>query len=204
MIAEMEPKHVKQVATLHCRALPEDLLPSLGRGFLERVLYKGSLDNEFGKTFVFLEGETIGGFITIASDNRRFLRRVMRANIHWIAWYGLTKAVLNPTRLKESWEALMNSLLHQEYADLPEIVVIAVGEELRQRGVAGELIEAAMGYLMAKGLSRCRTKTLRQNLAALIMYEKAGFSASHSERRGEKEYVVLERRISSGDGQVSS
>jgi len=200
MIAEMNPGHIKQVAALHCQALPSDFLPSLGSGFLERVLYKSSLHSEYGKTFVFLEGETVGGFITIALDNRQFLKGVLRANIHWIAWYGLTKALWNLTRLKEAWDALLNLVGSRENVAFPEIVVVAVGKDFRQRGVAGELIETAMEYLMAKGLSRCRTKTLSQNLAALSMYESAGFSRSHLERRGKKEYTVLERELSSGDG----
>jgi len=199
MIVEMEPKHIKQVAALHCQALPDDFLPSLGSGFLERVLYKSSLRSEYGKTFIFLDGETVGGFITIASDNRQFLKRVLIANTHWIAWYGLTKALRNVTRLKEAWDALLNSLSSRADAALPEIVVIAVAEDFRERGVAAELIETAMEYLSAKNVDRCRTKTLSQNLAALSMYERAGFSKSHFERRGKKEYTVLERKLSSTD-----
>ena len=200
MITQMEPRHIKQVAALHYDALPNDFLPSLGYNFLERVMYKSALHSDYCKTFVFMEGVTVGGFITIAMDNTQFFKHILRTNLHWIFWYGLTKALWNFGRLKEAWDALVNAKGGNKGTALPEIFVIAVGRDFRRKGIGSKLIEIAMEYLSARGLDRCQVKTLCQNLAALAMYEMAGFSRCRIERRAQKEYIVLERKLYTSDG----
>jgi len=56
-----------------------------------------------------------------------------------------------------------------------ELACLAIAEESRGRGIGRALVDAAIGVLRTAGVDRAWVVTTNENLAALALYQKAGF-----------------------------
>jgi ribosomal protein S18 acetylase RimI-like enzyme len=71
--------------------------------------------------------------------------------------------------------AFLHSAVSPTRSANARILSIAVAPEARGQGVAGQLIEAAMGYFQSQQVTRVRLEVRPGNLPALRVYEKWGF-----------------------------
>ena len=191
-IQPARPGWAGELARIHHQALPDDFLPSLGRDFLERVYYPAALRSPHAATLAALdEAGRPAGFVTVAHDSAAFTRDVVGGRAGVLARYAVRAALRDPRHLLTSarvaWAALASP------ADpLPgEIVFIAVDARLRGRGTGKALVRAALGYLLTRGVGRCRTKTLAANHGVIGMYRSLGWEVRNRLRQIGREYVVL-------------
>lgn len=59
--------------------------------------------------------------------------------------------------------------------DLAEIRQVCVDEEYRKKGIAGKLLQAALGLLKKKNMRKVAARTKADNADAIRLFEKAGF-----------------------------
>lgn len=72
--------------------------------------------------------------------------------------------------------AFLHSAIAPTKAANARILSVAVAPEARGRGVASQLIGAAMDYFRAQEVTRVRLEVRPDNLAAICVYEKWGFT----------------------------
>lgn len=75
-------------------------------------------------------------------------------------------------------KAPLGMILARTVADESEILTLAVIPAARRRGAGLALVEAAAGLAAAQGADWMFLEVARDNLAALALYEGAGFSAA--------------------------
>lgn len=182
---------VHDLALIHHRSLPDDFLPSLGQDFLEKVYYPAAINTDYAKTFVGECNDIICGFITVASHNGSFLRKVLINRLFSFLRYAVRATFLSRSFLFESIQVLWSVFFSKPDEVDSEIVFIAVRDEFRHQGLGTILIRSAMEYLREKRIRQCRTKTLAENAHVIDMYKKLGWSVRNEFRLINRDYVII-------------
>jgi GNAT superfamily N-acetyltransferase len=155
-----------QIAALHAEALPGDILPALGRGFLAR--YYATV---LGADSQIVIGATCSagliGFCQL-SFSPMSVRAVMKSDP--LALLPIAKLALVHTKMLVDGIAMT---LHRpkEVMALPEISFIVVRSGHRGRGIGKRMVQVANGMAASRGCPRVFTKT--SNKVARAMYETA-------------------------------
>ena len=190
-IDQATARDVPALAALHAAALPNDFLPSLGVGFLERIYYPATFESPHGAHLVARVGQQAIGFVTIAHKTSAFTGDVLRGHLLQLARCALAAASRRPAHLLQSAEVLWSVVTARPDPIEGEIVLIAVSAEARGRGVGKALVSAALEYLRRHSVARCRTKTLAANRAVIAMYEDLGWHVRDRFRLIGREYVTI-------------
>ena len=194
-ISLMERDQAAQVAGIHERVLHDSIYTQLGRAFLE-YYYTRLLDNPDFLCHVYtIDGKVTGFLASTSAASHVFLRQIVRDPVRLIRTIG--KAVVrDPAKL-----VILASAAKFLLADRPRFPVTADGEvlslavlpeyratELRADGgvrptefferhrafVAGELFDAAVSALAARGVRDIKVMTGSNNRASNRFYEKVG------------------------------
>jgi ribosomal protein S18 acetylase RimI-like enzyme len=186
------PEWVPELARIHAESLPDDFLPSLGRGFLERVYYPAALASAHAATLVAVDdaGRPLG-FVTAAHDSAAFSRDVVAGRAATLAAYALRAALRDPLHLRRSAAVAWTALFGRPDPLPGEIVFIAVDARTRGGGVGKRLVAAAAEHVRARGLRAFRTKTLAANAGVIGMYASLGWRVRDRFRLIGREYVTL-------------
>ena len=180
-----------ELAALHSAALPDDFLPSLGAGFLERVYYPATLESPHGVHLVARAGQQAIGFVTIAHKTSAFSGQMLRGHLLQLARCALAAAARRPAHLLLSAEVLWSVIMAPPEPIEGEIVLIAVSAGARGRGVGKALVREALDYLRRHGVSQCRTKTLAANASVIAMYNGLGWHVRDRFRLIGRDYVTM-------------
>tara|TARA_R110000850_G_scaffold125586_12_gene244054 strand:- start:3305 stop:3931 length:627 start_codon:yes stop_codon:yes gene_type:complete len=175
VIKQAAPSDAADLAHIHVACLPEDFLPSLGAGFMEKQYYPAALASTNALTFMAMDGERPVGFVTVASDSYAFSRDAMRGRIAALARHAILRALRQPSHLLLSAQVLLAATKPRTHEFSGEIVFIGVIPGIRRQGVGRRLIAAAMAFLQNIPVRRCRTKTLARNLNVIGLYQSLGW-----------------------------
>ena len=160
------------VAELHSARLSAGFLATLGRRFLRR-LYGRMTRSPHAFLLVTEDDRGVNGFIAVALDTRRFYREfVVRDGLG--AVLAAAPALLRaPNRV---WETLRYGATSGA-DDLPpaEVLAIAVARRTEGEGVGSTLLAGALHELLTRRVDAACVVTAIDNVAALRMYERAGF-----------------------------
>jgi ribosomal protein S18 acetylase RimI-like enzyme len=163
-VVTLDASYAEELAELHAKALPDDVLPALGLPFLVRY-YAAVLADASQAVFGAVHEGSVTGFCQL-SFSPVSMSAVMKSNPRVLLMI-----------LKLAWAdtaALIRGVvmaLHRPHgvAGLPEISFIAVHPGFQRRGIGKRLVDTANELARAKGCSRLFTKTA--NAAAKVMYE---------------------------------
>jgi ribosomal protein S18 acetylase RimI-like enzyme len=164
-----------RLAELHATRISDGFLASLGRGFLER-LYRRIVrsPNSFAYVATDAEPDRAVGFAAAAVDVGELYRTfAVRDGL------SVSLAVL-PFAIR-SWRRVLETLRYPSSeggGDLPkaEILAVAVDEAAAGRGVGQLVVDAALRDLAARGIDEVKVVAGSDNVAALRVYEKCGFT----------------------------
>lgn len=190
-IAPAARSDAPSLARIHADSLPDDFLPALGRGFLERVYYPAALSSTNAVTLVARNSGVPVGFVTVASHSDAFTADVLRGRWISIARYSLAACVRDARQIRRTAEVAHTVLFGQPDAVQGEIVFIAVSESHRGKGLGPQLVKSAMDYLRERRVEFCRTKTLNSNRGVIRMYERMGWKVRNRQRLIGRMYCVL-------------
>jgi len=192
-ITNMKAAQVKAVASLHARALPNDLLPSLGHKFLERY-YETMLDCPYALVLVALHKEKLVGFVNIATAPDKLFRWVLKKKIIRTILACINLSIKNPSRLIEAVAAITAGTPQADNSG--EVAFIAVEPNYQKLGIGKNMIAESNRIFKNKGLYKVFTKTLSSNRAVMRFYnENWNAEISGQVEIANKEYTYISWRI---------
>jgi GNAT superfamily N-acetyltransferase len=191
VVTRADRTHAAALANIHASALPDDFLASLGTRFLQDVYWPATFESANGVNLMAVEDGRPVGFVTIAHDSAAFTRDVMRGRTAELAMSAIRAALRRPTQLIKSAEVLWSVLTSPRDPVDGEIVLIAVDQSHRGKGVGKMLVAAALDYLREQRVTQCRTKTLAANVGVIAMYENLGWHVRDRFRLIGREYVTI-------------
>lgn len=75
------------------------------------------------------------------------------------------------------------------------ITSVSVQSEWQGQGLASRLMERCIGYVQARGFKGVELEVDKENVAAIKLYEKAGFSGNGAEGRFMRLFLDIERGV---------
>lgn len=172
------------------------MLTALGGGFL-RALYDELLRRGVAFLVAALEGDRLAGFILGTADARRMMPAVLRAP-HRFVPSALAAAVRRPRTLLELAETARYGG-KTGTATAAELVVIAVDEAMRSRGIGRRLIATLDEEMRARGVGAYKVTVHHAMTGAVRFYASNGFVPGRSFRLYGLEWDLFLRDLSARD-----
>jgi ribosomal protein S18 acetylase RimI-like enzyme len=182
---------VPAVAALHCTAIREGFLSTLGDRFLSR-LYTRIVASPHGFLLVAdgrppAQGAGLAGFVAGSADIGRLYREFLWRD-------GLSVALSSGARLMRSFPRVVETLRHAT-AEVParfepplshemqrpetELLALAVDGAARRQGIGASLVQAFLAAARAEGSATARVVVAAENRSAIELYGRAGFCESN-------------------------
>lgn len=167
----MQENQVRQVAHIHAEALPEDLLPQLGKWFLEKGYYRSLVDSPYSLVIVAKKHSQILGFVNLSFDPGKHIARMIKTKMLRLLVAMVRVSCVSPLRIVEIFSAVARA-----NAEVPEnsaeIAFIAVKPDFQGQGIGKQLVEQANTLSKEQGIQYLFTKTLKSNVHVQWMYQK--------------------------------
>jgi ribosomal protein S18 acetylase RimI-like enzyme len=194
MIRYARIEDIPDITDVHLRALPEDLLPRLGRSYLVKEFYPQVFRCADTFTLVNEENNRVNAFCIFAGDSRALTGQVMRNKMR-LAGYLAVSLVKDLRVFNEVTAILKGSRIELNAgegdhlnAGLPEIYIIATDPQFQSRGLGREIIEKGWSILSARSPALLvRTSAER----ARDFYLRFGFRIFGYEFRGKRKLNLL-------------
>jgi ribosomal protein S18 acetylase RimI-like enzyme len=164
----------RRLAHLHASRITDGFLPSLGPRFLDR-LYRRIVRSRDSFAYVATDDATglVMGFAAATRDIGALYRSFLLRD-------GIIAGAVAAPRLVKSWRRVLETVRYPagEGADLPaaEILAVAVDETAGARGIGTSVVDAATQRLAARGEESVKVVAGSDNVAALALYERCGFT----------------------------
>lgn len=192
MLVKFKLAHIKRAVAIHQEALPEDFLPSLGTSFLS-TLYQGLIGKRGIFGFVALEKGEVIGFVLGTEDMDKFLKVGLLSNFIKLSLLLFLQILKKPTILKNIFETFFYS--HKESGPKAELVVIALDEAYRGRGLGKTLVVVLEKEMKKRKIKEYKLTVTKRNSKAIAFYNRLGFEKKSEFRLYDKKWFVLLKNI---------
>jgi GNAT superfamily N-acetyltransferase len=180
---------IPQMVHTHCEALPNDLLPKLGRGFLRKVFYPSALRCDDSRAWVCCEREKAIGHVVLSCPSQA-LTGALRRQPFKVLFALLFACSKRPGTISQILYQFRKPSLSldapwsiDQISKLPEIFVLAVAVQQQGSGMGSKLVNAALSDSRCQRVG-CLVRT--SNSRAAKFYLRNGFRLIGVERRGER------------------
>jgi ribosomal protein S18 acetylase RimI-like enzyme len=196
VIRQAERADIPAIADIHAAALPNDLLPRLGKRFLRETFYPAVIDSGIALTIVETVDGELQSFVIFARDSERLTRQVTRRKLA-LARHGLIAMLRDFALVGEIWSHLkgFRAEFHIEppvpLNTIPEVYLIATAPGRQSRGSGGRLLEHGIAMLGGKD-PECVVRTSSEG--ARRFYARHGFHRIGVEYRHNRHIHILLRR----------
>ena len=204
MTGQSEPKMAIRVATesdiltlaeIHFQALPNDLLPRIGKKFLQEYFYPQLLQSKHALTLVYTQGGATKSFVVFAYDSDALTQYILsqrtKMALYLIpATFRSYKLIFDVFSHLRGSELKLNGKSDLEIGKIPELYLMATNSKYTSSGVGGRLITEGL-KIMANTSPSCMVKTSSER--AKKFYMKYGFKEIGFERRGNRILNLLLR-----------
>jgi ribosomal-protein-alanine N-acetyltransferase len=183
------------VAQMHCGAIAEGFLSSLGPRFLAR-LYRRILRAPESFLFVADEEGAVAGFIAGSMSLGALYRSFVIRD-------GVLAALSAPGRVITSLPRVLETLRHgaaPAAAGSGELLAVAVGPAWRGQRIGEALVTQFLGELRRRGASAAHVVLGADNVAAVALYRASGFEPAHTIEMHKGTSSLLMARGLSADG----
>ena len=168
----MDAHELSQAAQLHCESLSDGgFITLFGRVFLEK-LYGALLEENLGFFIRTTEGPMLKGFIFVCTDSSR-LCGLMLKRMQVFLLPVLKVLVRRPYLLNNVLETFFYAA-RQGVVAQPELLVMAVGEEYRSKGIGTQMLRDMEAELFQKGYRNYKLTVRNEMTRSIHFYEKNG------------------------------
>lgn len=165
VIGPLHVRYIEQLAALHALALPDDVLPALGLGFLKRY-YEAALQVDSQVVIGAVRGDRLIGFCQLSFAPLSVLS-VLKAKPSTVL--PILKLALVDVKVLLRGAAMASSP-PPAVRGLPEIAFIAVLPDSQRSGIGTRLAKAAGAAAAGRRCQAIATKT--SNESARVLYER--------------------------------
>lgn len=157
-IIKIKNSQINEVADIHLAALPNDVLPNLGRNFLLSY-YKSIIDDKSQKLFGAVLNESLVGFCLISSGNARLGKLIFNAK----GILALLRLLI--TRPLIFYSAMLQALKKNKIDEnTAELSFIAVLPHFQGNNIGTDLLNHANKWCSDSDISFLQTKTANKAL----------------------------------------
>ncbi len=191
-ISQLKEDQIKRLALLHHSAM-HTLLSDLGLPFVWRYYQIAQVDP---KVICFCaissSGDVVGWVMGSPHPDR--INAQLRSPWIWFAFQMLRITLTRPLAL---WQLISSVIFSSHHADVKdgsiELTYIGVAKHQKRRGLGKTLLSAFIEESRARQYRSVLLSVERENLAAISLYEKAGFQviATFSESRYRRHRMEL-------------
>ena len=197
MIKNASEKHIPQIAAIHCKSLPDDFLPHLGRKFLEDIFYPGVLQSDQAKLIIDVdEHENVSGFIVMTKNSSQFLIELIKKYPFALFFNGIRSSFESINQFRNNLDIIYSALSEKDSIDAGEIYIIAVDKFKRGSGIGKKLTLAGRQFLKDSNIWAIKIKTLASNTAWIEHFEQSGWELVNTFSQIGKTYVILRDDLS--------
>jgi ribosomal protein S18 acetylase RimI-like enzyme len=156
-------KDAQELAEIHSRALPDDLLPRIGLRFLKNYFYPLAIRSDHTLLVIAEENGRICSFIVLALDSKAFTREVS-SHKTTLAFYTIATLFRDFTLIGElvshmtGFRSDVSGEVEPDLEELPEIYVMATAPHSQSKGVGSQLLDSAL-RMLPDSRSGCLVKT---------------------------------------------
>lgn len=172
-IVPLAPEHAPQVADIHITCIGTGFLSSLGPAFLSE-LYRAIASCPVAFGHVAMQGGKVLGFIACTTSVGGLYKRVLLRR-GWRLAIPLMRFTFSVRTVKRILQTLLYPSRMKDDFPAAEILSVAVRPQARGRGLASELMKAALEGLRQHGCSAAKVVVGAANEAANRYYLKEGF-----------------------------
>jgi ribosomal protein S18 acetylase RimI-like enzyme len=197
MIRLARREDIPRLCEIHAHALPDDLLPRLGRGFLRQVFYAQLFEGERG--FAILSEEQGIRSFAVFTRNARALTEALASRKLCILGALATRVWFSPglpfQLLAATQECRVESRIPAaDLEKLPELYVMATDPPSQGRGFGTQVVREGLSVLYKDpAVPGCLVRTSSDR--ARSFYRRLGFEDVGSEQRGKRRlHLLLHRR----------
>jgi ribosomal protein S18 acetylase RimI-like enzyme len=173
VVREPHSSFMPQAVRLHHDALSyRSFITSFGVAFLE-TLYEGIVERDLGFLVVAHEADELRGFILACADSGQMMSVVTRK-----PWRFLPRMISTLVRRPCSIAKLVQTLSYSRKEGTSvkaELVVIAVSDGVRSRGIGAELVKVLDGQLKQAGVERYKVTVHEEMERSNRFYRQLGF-----------------------------
>ena len=186
---------IPQLVEIHTDVLPGDLLPRLGRRFLETCFFPAVLASPHGFIVVDDEADALAGFCIFSYDTRSLTRDATARKFRLLSAL-LMRAIRDPSIICEIVALFRRQVELPDgrknilESGVPEIYLMGVRPSQQGRGLGGQLISYGLDRLTRR-YGSCLVRTDKED--ARRFYCRNGFVQIGLERRGRRRFLLLVR-----------
>ena len=192
LVRKATDSDIKEIVEIHCKALPNDLLPRLGKGLLRNVFYKVALQSNQSKLLVASDITKVYGFGLVVKSSKTFSDELLGIKLVWNLGLALLKNPLLLIDLLPHFKRTSVDLdISIDILHKPELYLIAVDPDIQKSGGGTLLINEMINYLKDNNYSQFIVKT--SSVGAVKFYKKNLFREIGVETRNKIQYLILIR-----------
>ncbi len=185
LIEPAKPADVASIVAIHCDALRDDVLPSLGPVFLHDF-YSWAITRPDQHLAVARNGDRVDGFCLLSLRPISVTRVLRPKHLAALARVGIVRP-----RNVASAIVQMTKRTVSDWDDAAEIAFIAVDPSLTGQGIGRSLMDEAASVARSNGRPQVATKTANTRLAQYYV-RVYGAKVRTTFRAGGRAYSVLE------------
>ncbi|MBN2213294.1 MAG: GNAT family N-acetyltransferase [Bacteroidales bacterium] len=161
-------KFLDEIVTLHLNAFRSVLSGQTGKHFL-KCYYKNILKKGF--VFVKITDGRLSGFIAGIEDDD------LLYNIKYYFWagFGIFTHIWSPALIRSLFRHIKRQRAFRDITIKPELLSIAVRDDMRGKGIGTSLVDALEKYFTEKHVQVYKVYTDMQYSKGSQLYEKLGF-----------------------------
>jgi ribosomal protein S18 acetylase RimI-like enzyme len=196
MIREANHTDIPAMVDIHAAALPEDLLPRLGKRFLRNFFYPAVLKSGHALSLVETDNDMVRSFVIFSHTGDALLADITRSKVK-LSFYFFSALLRDFSVLGDVivlWRGV-KSVFHGEQnlniKEIPELFLIATAPECRSKGIGGRLMRKGLDMLLKQNQA-CLVKTSSPKARRFYVshdFDDIGFEY----RRGKKMHLLLYR-----------
>ncbi len=193
LIRKATKDDIRQIVDIHLAALPDDLLPKLGKSYLQNTFYAQIIQSDLAFILVNVENDTVNAFCVFAL-NGGALSSLLTKNKKKLLIPLLRGVLKNVSLLPElaahlkGFRTELTSAKQIDFESIPELYLIAAEPLSQGRGIGSDLIGEGLKILF-RNQSACLVKTSSDK--ARKFYQKNGFELRGVEYRGKRTMYLL-------------
>ena len=187
MIREGTANDISRLAEIHLASLQGDLLPRLGRVFLEKRFYPSVLTSSNALLLVDEDECSLNSYVVFAYNSGKFVEDITSHKIS-IGLSILRKLLSDPSVLLQVIAAMRSNIVLTTQVDhlerQPELYLMATDPRYQSTGIGSRLVQDGIERLRQAGYQSCWVRTSSDR--AKQFYQRLGFEVIGKEFRGQR------------------